>query len=133
MRTLLDSRALGEHRALVAFELEVLAKKLDRFGWDRDRGTPIHDRMLTDWMNALQDYPLDEVKAACVAAVLDAPGKMPNEGHIKAQIVAKRSKVVAAHPRQIAPSSDRQPVDREAANRIMAEAGFTPKTFGATA
>ena len=76
----------------MAFELEVLAKKLDRFGWDRDRGTPIHDRMLTDWMNALQDYPLDEVKAACVAAVLDAPGKMPNEGHIKAHIVAKRAK-----------------------------------------
>ena len=132
LRTLLDSQALSEHRAMVAFEQEVLAKKLDRFGWDRDRGTPAHDRMMTDWMDALQDYPLDEVKAACVAAVLDAPGKMPNEGHIRAQIISKRAKVVAAIPKQIAPQADRQPVAREVAERIMREAGIKIQKFGGT-
>ena len=60
----LGSLDLAKHRAVVAVELEVLAKKLDRFGWERDRNSPAHDRTLIDWMDALQDYPLDEIRAA---------------------------------------------------------------------
>ena len=130
LRTLLDSRALAQHRAMVALEMEVLAKKFDRFGWDRDMGSPVHDRMLTDWMDALQDYPLDEVKAACVAAVLANPNKMPNEGHVRAQIMAQRAKVVASRPQLVKAEPERQPVDRERAAEIMEEFGFAPKRFG---
>ena len=88
---LLDSRALSKHRAMVGFEQEVLAKKVDRFGGDRDGGSPAHDRMVTDWMDALQDYPLGEVQAACRAAIFANPNKMPNEGHVKAQIIKARA------------------------------------------
>lgn len=118
---------------MVGVELEVLAKKMDRFGWERDRGSMAHDRMLTDWMDALQDYPLDEVKAACVAAVLDNPNKMPNEGHVRAKIIAGRAKIVAALPKPVEAQQDRQPVDREAADRILREAGYAPKRFGGEA
>ena len=70
---LLDSRGLGIHRAEVAFEQEVLAKKVDRFGWDRDAGTPAHDRLVLDWMRVLQDFPIEEVRDACAAAIMAKP------------------------------------------------------------
>ena len=90
LSTLLGSQDLAKHRAVVAFELEVLAKKFDRFGWERDRGTPTQDRLITDWMDALQDYPIDEIRAACKTAVMENPKHQPNEGHIKAQIIKAR-------------------------------------------
>lgn len=133
LRTFLGSQDLAKHRAMVAVELEVMAKKMDRFGWDRDKGSYAHDRILTDWMDALQDYPLGEVKAACAAAVLANPNKMPNEGHIVAQIMAARAKVVAAMPKQSEPDRSRPPVDRKRANDIMAQAGFAPRRFGGDA
>jgi hypothetical protein len=33
----LASQDLAKHRAMIAVELEVMAKKFDRFGWERDR------------------------------------------------------------------------------------------------
>lgn len=77
--------------------MEVLAKKFDRFGWDRDRGSAAHDRMVCDWMDALQDYPLDEVRAACRAAVLSNPNRMPNEGHVRAEIINARKRAAAQY------------------------------------
>jgi hypothetical protein len=114
---------------MVALELEVMAKKMDRFGWDRDRGSMAHDRIITDWMDALHDYPLDEVKAACRAAVIANPNKIPNEGHIVAEILKARRAYLAANPPATAPEPQRKPINKEAAARIMAEAGFTPRTF----
>lgn len=105
----------------MAFELEVLAKQVDRFGWDRDRGTPAHDRVMMDWMDALQDYPLAEIQAACVASVIAYPNKMPNYGHVKAQIIAARAKAVRAQPKPVEVVKERGPVTpemRSVANEI---------------
>ena len=131
LRTSLGSRALAKHRAMVALELEVLAKKVDRFGWERDRGSAAHDRVMMDWMNALQDYPLDEVQAACAAAILAKPDKMPNEGHVVAQIKAARREFVARNPPAPEPEPDRTPIDRKKAAEILAQAGFAVKRMGA--
>lgn len=76
---------------MVALELEVLAKKLDRFGWDRDRGTAAHDRIILDWMDALEAFPLEEVRAACKALVLESPRRMPNEGDVVQRIKDARA------------------------------------------
>jgi hypothetical protein len=130
---LLGSQELRKHRATVAIELEVMAKKLDRFGWDRDRGSLAHDRMVTDWMDALQDYPLDEIKAACRAHVLARPRVMPNEGDIVARIMAARAHAVAAF-KALSPAPSEPPRPRttpEQAARILADAGFTPRRMGA--
>jgi hypothetical protein len=124
---------LGKHRAMVAIELEVLAKKMDRFGWERDRGSAAHDRLLTDWMDALQDYSLQEVQKACRAAVLANPNKVPNEGHIVAQIKAARREYLVLNPPAPEPQPDRKPVDAETANAIVASLGFAPKRFGGDA
>ena len=121
----LDSQELAEHRALVGVELEVLAKKFDRFGWERDRGSLAQDRLVSDWMKALQDYPLQEVQAACAQAVLSNPSKMPNEGHVRAAILAARAKVVAAQPKPVEPSAPRAtPEERARANEIVRKAGI---------
>ena len=128
----LGSLDLAKHKALLAVELEVLAKKFDRFGWERDRGTAAHDRIITDWMEALQDYPLDEVKAACRQAVLSNPGKMPNEGHIVAHIRNARKQAVAQRrakaPKQ--PERNEPRVTAESAAKILEEVGLAPKRFG---
>lgn len=111
----LDSRDLARHRAMVGVELEVLAKKFDRFGWERSRNTPAHDRMVTDWMDALQDFPIEEVRAACRAAVLSDPNRMPNEGHVRAEIMRSR-KIAAARYERPEPAQVAMPV-RTAAER----------------
>lgn len=120
---------------MVAVELEVLAKKFDRFGWDRDRGSAAHDRMITDWMDALHDYPLDEVQAACKAAVLENPQRMPNEGHIRSHILAARKRAVANLPKQEPNITTHTPTAEEKArvSALLAEAGFAPKRFGGDA
>jgi hypothetical protein len=46
-------------------------------------------------MNALQDFPLVEVQKACIAAISAKPDKMPNEGHVKAQILLARHILIA--------------------------------------
>ena len=127
LRTFLGSQELGKHRAMIAVELEVLAKKYDRFGWDRDRGSIAQDRMLVDWMDALQDYPLDEIKGACRAAVLADPKHMPNEGHILAKIVDARRVFVAARKRDAEPEQPRERITADRAADILRDAGFSPK------
>lgn len=128
----LGSQDLAKHRATVAFELEVVAKKVDRFGWDRDRGTPAHDRLLTDWMDALQDYTIKEIRSACRQAVLDRPNSCPNEGHIRKIILRERADIRRSLPKPVEPQRP-APCDPETAARIVAELGFTPKKFGGEA
>ena len=108
---------LAKHKAMVALELEVLAKKYDRFGWDRDRDTASQDRLIMDWIAALQDFPLPEIQAACRAHVEADPKNMPNEGHIKALILGNRERAVKAYKASLPPPPERElpPVDARVA------------------
>ena len=123
MSKCLDSQELGKHRALVGLRLEALAKKFDRFGWERDRGSFAHDQQVKDFMNALQDYPLDEIDAACAQAVLDNPSKMPNEGHIKRIIIAERKRQMPERSRATPPPSYER-TDPARATQVAAELGL---------
>ena len=110
---------------MIGFEQEVLAKKVDRFGWDRDAGSAVHDRMVTDWMNALQDFPLIEVQRACIAAISAKPDKMPNEGHVKAQILAARRVAIAGQPKPVEQVVTKQRLsDESEAERVSIMASF---------
>lgn len=128
LRTLLDSQALKAHRAMLAMELEVLAMKTDRFGWERERGSPIQDRLITDWMDTLQDYPLDEVQRGIVACLDAKPGKMPNERDVLFRVHKIRSqKIVKPYkpPENVNPP----PTEEEKAriNDLLASVGFATK------
>ncbi len=136
----LGSQELGEHRAMIAVELEVLAKKFDRFGWERDRGSLAHDRLMLDWMDALQDYPLDEVRAACKSAVIASPKNTPNEGDIVDELMEARKRFVQSRPKvQFQEVSELDLMEgeerkqflenrRKMAEEVIAAAGF--KRFG---
>ena len=128
----LGSQGLAKHRAMVALELEVMAKKMDRFGWERDRGSHVHDRLVTDWMNGLQDFTLAEVQEACRAWTRDNPRRMPNEGDIRAKVIAARAEHVACLPRPAEPERELPGTEerRAIAARVIAETGVKLKTFG---
>jgi hypothetical protein len=128
----LDSQALQKQRAMVALELEVMAKKMDRFGWERDRGSAAHDRLMTDWMDVLQDYLLSEVQAACREWVRNNPRKMPNEGDILRLIQASRTAEWQRRKAEMPPKPEkkRERVTGEVSNSILEEYGFAPKRFG---
>ncbi len=117
---------------MVGLELEVMAKKMDRFGWERDRGTAAHDRVVADWMNALSDYPLDEVKEACRRHVQDRPNTMPHEGHILYQLGKIRRRKAdafkAENPPRPKPAEPR--VTSEQTAKILEEVSLNIKTFG---
>ncbi len=120
----LDLQGLTKHRAMVALELEVLAKKCDRFGWERERGTAAHDRLIKDWILALQDFPLEEVQAACFAHIEADPDNMPNEGHIKALIIASRERAMKAYKASLPPPPERELPPVEARVAIAASLGL---------
>ncbi len=122
----MDSLELKEHRAMIGIEIEVLAKKFDRFGWDRDRGSHFHNRLISDWMKALQDYPLVEVQAAIAQAVSSIPSKMPHEGHILKIILAERQRMIAAIPKPVEPSyrSKATAEERARGDEIVKAAGI---------
>lgn len=119
---------------MLAVELEVMAKKMDRFGWERDRGSMAHDRIMTDWMDGLQDYPLGEVQEACRKWVREAPRKMPNEGDILSIIKRERARLWELR-KATQPVSEPEPerearVSPKAAADIVKRAGFAPRKFG---
>jgi hypothetical protein len=118
---------------MVAVELEVMAKKLDRFGWDRDRNSAAHDRLVRDWIAALQDYPLDEIQEACRQWVRQNPRKMCNEGDIRSLIDTARHDEWLKRKAEMPPEPPAPPKNKptpEQANEILRQAGFAPKTFG---
>jgi len=133
LRTSLDSQDLKKHRAMVAFELEVLAMKLDRFGWERARETPTQDRLIQDWMDTLQDYPLDEIKAGITACLDDRPTKMPHERDVLFQVMKIRARKLIK-PREVVENVNPPPTEAEKAriNALLAETGFAPKRFPET-
>ena len=136
----LGSSELSRHHANIAIELEVLSKKFDRYGWDRDRSKPSQDRLVEDWITALQDFTLEEVRGACREAVENNPNKMPNEGHIKKIVLANRTRYLrfgqpVAKPVASQEAPPRVLVTQERAQAILEAAGLEaagcrPKTFG---
>lgn len=89
---------LDRHRADLGIELEVASVKVDRFGWSK-MPEALRIRLRQDWMDALQDFGLDEVRAACGEALEENPREATNEGRIKARIIAARARRLAALPK----------------------------------
>ena len=56
---------------------------------------------------------------------------MPNEGHVKAEIIKARSKLVASQPKAVEPETPREPpVSPERMAQIYAENGINPASVG---
>lgn len=106
-------------------------RKYDKFGWDR-LPEGMRKMIRQDWLHALSDYSVDDVRAACRKHTLEMPNKVPNEGHILEQIIKARNfkasmnrPTESAAPAYCPPVRER--VDPETANEILRAAGFSPK------
>ena len=126
---LLTSHELDRHRAALAIELEVQSIKVDRFGWNA-MNEALRKRLRQDWVDALQDYGIEEVRAACRTALAGNVRDAVNEEKIRGLVIADRGHRLAAIPAaglDAAPGAteDRIPASAEARARIMAEAGMT--------
>lgn len=81
------------------------------------------------WIEALEDWPLDQIRWGLRQWVMDNPSKRPNFGHISQLLKAKRGEVWAAR-QEAQPEPQRDPpCSKEAAAEIMRQAGFSPKRF----
>ena len=125
----LPQHELDKHRADVCLVMEVMVRKHDKFGWDR-MNSGMRQMIREDWLAALSDYPVKEMREACRLHTLETPNTVPNEGHIKAIILRERARVIAAQPKPAPVEQPRQRGSKEEANRILAEAGFAPKRMG---
>lgn len=128
----LSPPALDHHRAALGIELEVVSVKADRFGWDR-MSNDLRLRLRQDWMDALQDFTLDEVRAACREALGGNARDAVNEEKIKALIIADRARRLAAIPKPLLPEPESKRPDAETrallANELLA--GFNSKRMDA--
>jgi hypothetical protein len=117
-----------EHRQKIAFEVEVIMHSY----WQSLPPPQIKAGILADWCDALEDWKQEQIVWALRKWRNDNPDKRPNPGHIVAICKKARGMKLAKEARQSAQPQEpqRKPIDREAAARIMAEAGFTPRTFG---
>lgn len=117
---LLPPPALDEHRGKVGLRLEVLVRKTDKFGWDR-MDPNVRTILRKDWMDALQDFTLEEIDAACREAVRANPDKCPNEGHIRQIIVREREAIRATLPKPEAKQFTATEIPVEARRAVVAE------------
>jgi hypothetical protein len=109
---------LKKHRSLVAFELEAVSTKLDRFGWSQ-MSSAMKDRLTKDWCNVLSPFRLEEVQNACAAIMARKPKDATNEQQVKVEINAARSKLLASTPKL--PEPEAQPREVASAEFRQAE------------
>jgi uncharacterized protein (DUF1778 family) len=132
----LPPSALERHKAALGLELEVLSRKLDRFGWDSMDGM-IRTRLRADWMNALADFTIDEVQDACREALRNKAKDALNEETIVGLIQAKRSRIVAALPKPDGNSyvarNDKSEEERKRMAELVASSFPSLKRFGGAA
>jgi hypothetical protein len=120
----LSPQKLQEHRAAIAFDVEVI---LDGY-WDSRPPDHIKAGILADWSDALQDWTGEQVLWALRKWRNDNPSKKPNPGHILAICKAKRGARVAAEMRQEETAPEpKTKVTKEQAEAILADAGFSVK------
>lgn len=116
----------------MAFELEVVSRKVDRFGWDSMEAM-MQQRLISDWVDRLADYMVEEVRAAIKAIMAENPKLATNEEAVGKVIDRDRAKRAASLPRvevdertRVAPTQEQ----RDRMQALLEQAGFAPKKFG---
>jgi len=88
----------------------------------------LSEAAMVDWLAVLDGLPTDDIERACMDYLREEPRRRPTPGDIRQRVLAKRAwaeKYRAPVVQIDAPSRER--VTPEAANAILAEAGFRPR------
>lgn len=83
---------------------------------------------MDDWMEALEDWPVYEVRDALRAWVINNPSRRPNYGDIRAILNKRRGQQWAGQKPQLK-EPVRKPVSADRAAEIMAANGYSPRRF----
>jgi len=84
-------------RAAIGMEVEASLKNGGY--WREPSSQLVKLKMLTKWMDALQNYSIEEIEDAFSKHVMNNPLRKPNEGIIYNIIIANRQRVVASQPK----------------------------------
>lgn len=126
MKERLGLQAAQENEALIAFELEVVSVKLDRFGWS-GLSDAMKDRLTADWVDVLGKYDVKEVKRA-IATCLSSKPKTPTEYEVEAALLEYRKKALhRAIPAHQKPEPPRVVSDAMKAEADALVAGFVKR------
>ena len=124
----------AQNAALISTELDFLAYKLNRWGWeDKDRAA-YRERATQDWVQKLRGYPVGEVKRA-IGDYLDwradrvAKGKkinpdFPTESDIANRVQTRRKQAFHRLPKPIpqqSPTSEVSAEDKAHRAKVAAE------------
>lgn len=116
----LSPREAFEHRAWIGVRIEAL---LDGY-WNSRPSDAVKAEIMADWMDALENYHPDEIRAACRGYV-NGPNRdrKPKTGDIVELIVGKRTEVRRSLPKPPEPPIGRvdDPVELEARRRKAEE------------
>jgi hypothetical protein len=116
------------HRAWIGVRVEAL---LDGY-WHNRPSEVVKQEILRDWMDLLDGFTRDEVTDACRAWLRDKPRLKPTPGDIAQLVTEARGRALARWraSRPPEPEPERQPISKERAAELMAQAGFTPRRMG---
>jgi hypothetical protein len=116
------SEQLDQHRAILAFELDVVSQKVQRFGW-HDMASQMKDRLTKDWVDCLEPYPFPEVKRGIADCLEVDPKKCPTEQAVRLAIHKRRAKAIR-ESESIEPEQEKErPATKEEAKKVLDEAG----------
>lgn len=128
--TVMSNDERRKHRALIVIKCKSM---LARF-YEANLDPVIRKEIYTGWVEALEDYEMDEINVACKRHLSETPNRRPHEGHIKAMIIKARGERIKRLPTIREPysaSEDRPEISdedrearRKAADSIMKKFGF---------
>jgi hypothetical protein len=105
--------------------------------FEADEDPAVIREMARDWIEILAPYPQEAIAAACRTYLVDEPRKRPTPGAIRVLAIKAMDADPRLRPERLALA---RPVERErvrvtpeAAARILAEAGLTPRRLSAIA
>jgi len=121
----LSPQDLRDHRAGIASEVKVVLSAY----FQPPEAEEIRAAQLAWWCDELQDWTREQVVWALRQWNRDNPRARPTPGDIVRICKEARGRKIAASLPKPEPVEARKPIDREAAARILAQAGFAPKTI----
>ncbi len=114
---------LSEHRRKIAFDVKTVLSAY----FQPHEADEIKAAQLAWWCDELQDWTQEQVLWALRDWNRNYPDKRPTPGHILRICKNARGRKLAAQMPTPELPKPKPKVDPDAAARIMAEAGFTPK------
>jgi len=120
----LEPQARLKHRLWIGVRVEAL---LDGY-WQTRPSDAVKDEVLADWIDGLEAFTGEEIRAACRDWLNTAPRVKPKVGDIRGLILAERAKIVAAMPkREEPPRQEPTPEEKARAAELVRQAGFALK------